>query len=67
MTTDRTAMDIEMLNDLSLSNHGKDITETDVSQTKHSILLSGDDPFAPREGKALLWRNVNMVLVSPHK
>jgi hypothetical protein len=23
-----------------------------------------DDPFAPREGKTLLWRGVNMTLVS---
>ena len=29
-----------------------------------SILPSSDDPFAPREGKTLLWRNVNMILVS---
>ena len=25
--------------------------------------IGSDDPFAPREGKTLLWRNVNMVLV----
>jgi hypothetical protein len=25
---------------------------------------SSDDPFALREGKTLLWRNVNMTLVS---
>ena len=28
-----------------------------------SVLPASDDPFAPREGKTLLWRNVNMVLV----
>jgi hypothetical protein len=28
-----------------------------------SALDTGDDPFAPREGKTLLWRNVNMILV----
>jgi hypothetical protein len=28
-----------------------------------SVLDTGDDPFAPREGKTLLWRNVNMILV----
>ena len=25
---------------------------------------SRDDPFAPREGKTLTWRNINMTLVS---
>ena len=29
-----------------------------------SVLPASDDPFAPREGKTLLWRNVNMILVS---
>lgn len=28
-----------------------------------STLDSHDDPFAPREGKTLTWRNVNMTLV----
>ncbi len=31
---------------------------------KSSLLAVSDDPFAPREGKTLLWRNVNMILVS---
>ena len=31
---------------------------------KDSICLSvGDDPFAPREGKTLVWSKVNMILV----
>jgi hypothetical protein len=31
---------------------------------KSSVILSvSDDPFAPRDGKTLLWRNVNMTLV----
>lgn len=30
---------------------------------KSSTLNVSDDPFAPREGKTLLWRNVNMTLV----
>jgi hypothetical protein len=28
-----------------------------------SVLDARDDPFAPREGKTLLWRNINMTLV----
>ena len=32
-----------------------------------SILASADDPFASREGKALLWRDVNMTLESKKK
>jgi len=28
-----------------------------------SVLDSHDDPFAPREGKTLAWKNVNMTLV----
>ena len=34
------------------------------SRRKSSMLAVSDDPFALREGKTLLWRNVNMVLVS---
>ena len=30
---------------------------------KSSMLAVSDDPFAPREGKTLLWKNVNMTLV----
>ena len=33
------------------------------SETSSSNLAVSDDPFAPREGKTLLWRDVNMVLV----
>ena len=29
-----------------------------------SVLDRHTDPFAPREGKTLVWRNVNMTLVS---
>ena len=28
-----------------------------------SVLASRDDPFAPREGKTLAWKNINMTLV----
>ena len=33
------------------------------SEASSSTLAVSDDPFAPREGKTLLWHNVNMVLV----
>ena len=29
---------------------------------KSSVLASSEDPFATREGKTLLWRDINMVL-----
>jgi hypothetical protein len=29
-----------------------------------STLNKKDDPFAPRDGKTLLWRNIHMTLVS---
>lgn len=35
------------------------------SATTANVLDSRDDPFAPREGKTLTWRNINMTLVSP--
>jgi hypothetical protein len=28
-----------------------------------SVLDNRDDPFAPREGKTLIWKDVNMTLV----
>ena len=28
-----------------------------------AVLSASDDPFAPREGKTLLWTNINMTLV----
>ena len=31
---------------------------------KSPIIEKRDDPFAPREGKTLTWRNVDMTLVS---
>jgi hypothetical protein len=31
-----------------------------------SMISTSDDPFAPREGKTLLWRGINMTLVSEH-
>ena len=32
-----------------------------------SVPILHGDPFAPREGKTLTWRNVDMVLVSYKK
>lgn len=34
----------------------------DLPTEKSTMLAATDDPFAHREGKALLWRNVNMTL-----
>ena len=34
-----------------------------LTSRKSSMLAVSDDPFAPREGKTLLWRNVSMTLV----
>jgi hypothetical protein len=38
-------------------------TPTKTVPTSTSDISSRDDPFAPREGKTLLWRGVNMTLV----
>jgi hypothetical protein len=35
-----------------------------ISKKGSSMSTGSDDPFAPREGKTLVWRNVNMTLVS---
>lgn len=42
-------------------------TKPRLFSKKSSVLAASDDPFAPREGKTLLWRNVNMTLVSPRR
>ena len=42
-------------NDLSRKNS--------IMRKKSSVLETSDDPFAIREGKTLLWRNINMTLV----
>ena len=38
--------------------------ESSVGRKKSVVLSPSEDPFAPRDGKALLWRNINMTLVS---
>jgi len=35
----------------------------DIEMNRESVPVE-NDPFAPRDGKALLWRNINMTLVS---
>ncbi|KAG7365608.1 ABC transporter [Nitzschia inconspicua] len=44
---------------MSTSGEGRSSAYT---RKKSSMLAVSDDPFALREGKTLLWRNVNMVL-----
>ena len=34
----------------------------DIEMNRETVPLE-NDPFAPRDGKALLWRNINMTLV----
>lgn len=34
----------------------------DIEMNREPVPLE-NDPFAPRDGKALLWRNINMTLV----
>lgn len=38
--------------------------ESDKSRVVQRLTSTMEDPFAPREGKALTWQNVNMNLVS---
>ena len=45
------------------SEHTKGMSKG-MSKRMMSMMASSDDPFAIREGKTLLWTNVNMVLVS---
>lgn len=48
-----------------------DVDTGDVEKGSHSpvldrgvsVLAAHDDPFAPRAGKTLTWKNVNMTLV----
>jgi ABC-type multidrug transport system ATPase subunit len=41
--------------------------QSGYDRRQSSMLAASDDPFALREGKTLLWRNVNMTLVSVGK
>ena len=51
-------MDMGMVNKPKLLGKSTKTVASAVSD-----LTSSDDPFAPREGKTLLWRGVNMTLV----
>lgn len=42
---------------------GGEIPEAPVLQKEESRLDPSEDPFAHREGKTLLWRDINMTLV----
>jgi hypothetical protein len=54
----------ESINVSPSTNAAEDLEEQRGSNTMMSMLTVSDDPFAPREGKTLLWKNVNMTLVS---
>jgi hypothetical protein len=41
-----------------------EFARTSTHDTQGSESEKRDDPFAPREGKTLTWRNVDMTLVS---
>ena len=47
----------------SSSNKSKSQPPDQLSRAESSTLDKHDDPFAPRKGKALVWKNVNMTLV----
>ena len=44
-----------------VQHHTYDAGELPMTKGHHTA-----DPFAPREGKTLVWRDVNMTLVRPH-
>lgn len=52
MTEVETPLDVEAQKDAKNLDRGKS-----------GVLDSHTDPFAPREGKTLVWKNVNMTLV----
>jgi hypothetical protein len=37
-----------------------------LDRENSSQLEAHEDPFTPREGKTLVWKNVNMTLVNKH-
>eukprot|EP00980_Cylindrotheca_fusiformis_P027046 scaffold18563_cov132-Cylindrotheca_fusiformis.AAC.2 len=45
-------------------NLEKGSESTSVASQKDSMLTAAEDPFAYREGKALLWRDINMTLAA---
>ena len=63
MTNPDNKMHVTLAEDVAHDLEGQHDSKTLMSK-KSSILAVSDDPFAPREGKTLLWKNVNMTLVS---
>jgi hypothetical protein len=63
MTNPEEKMHVTLAVDAAQDLEGQHNKKTLVSK-KSSMLAVSDDPFAPREGKTLLWKNVNMTLVS---
>ena len=50
--------------DLSAHDDAPAVDADDVDvKRKQSNLSAHDDPFAPRDGKTLVWKDVNMTLV----
>eukprot|EP00522_Entomoneis_paludosa_P006385 CAMPEP_0172451976 /NCGR_PEP_ID=MMETSP1065-20121228/9768_1 /TAXON_ID=265537 /ORGANISM="Amphiprora paludosa, Strain CCMP125" /LENGTH=650 /DNA_ID=CAMNT_0013203947 /DNA_START=259 /DNA_END=2211 /DNA_ORIENTATION=+ len=62
----------EMAVPATTNNNASDVVDVDVETAKdegmmsvnkqESVLSTKDDPFAPREGKTLVWKDVNMTL-----
>ena len=46
------------------AQNGLDLEKPELEPRQNSILDRHDDPFATREGKTLVWRNIQMTLVS---
>ena len=46
------------------SNNNIDLNKAPTKNDRNESLPESDDPFAHRQGKTLIWRNVNMNLVS---
>lgn len=44
-----------------------DVENGKFDNTEKSALDMRDDPFAPRDGKTLTWKDVDMTLVSDHR
>lgn len=56
--------EVEIVFETDDSNANPLKSKSKAFSKKASHMSISDDPFAPREGKALLWKNVNMTLVS---
>jgi hypothetical protein len=69
-TNDTTVIEVEKTHVvMDVAPQEKVLYDTDVEAIKslkheESVLDRHTDPFATREGKALVWKNVNMILVS---